>query len=91
MILGCFYMHPVSYDYGHTDRYEIRDYTVWKTAYEGSYSITHKQMLQRSQETLEDKLMNSFLMMYLGYRSGDFQMMESMLTSIDKLIEKEME
>ena len=63
------------------------DAVIWKNAYRGNFSIVHKLVASRDTESINDELMNQFMMAYVYYRMGQNEEIERIFKGIDSYIE----
>ena len=63
------------------------DKAMWLRAYNGDFSIVHKQILARRNDTFNDALMSQFAMAYVCYKAGMCNEVERLFKGIDSYIE----
>jgi len=61
---------------------------IWKYAYQGNYNLTHKHILLRSNETMDEMLTSNLIMAYMCYRSNDTDCMNDLFRGIDDVVSK---
>jgi hypothetical protein len=65
-----------------------RDELMWKSAYDGNFSLTYRLALTRCSETLNDALIDQFAIAYLYYRLGNEKEMKAIFKGVDSFIER---
>ena len=63
------------------------DENIWGTAFYGDFSLAHKQMLNRPQDTLNDVILNQFIMAYVQHRMGNDKEVLKTFQNIDCYLE----
>ena len=62
--------------------------TIWREAYSGNFSLVHKLALNRPVNSVDDAMLNNFIMAYTYYRIGDRNSLLLIMQSIDRYIEQ---
>lgn len=63
------------------------DELMWKSAYHGDFSVTHKLAISRSEENINDALLKLFVMAYVFYKMAKVDEMDSVFKGIDSYVE----
>jgi|GEM_PF-5596723 len=61
--------------------------TMWKSAYNGDFSLVHKLVLNRKSLNMNDDMLSQFAMAYVHYRLNQKEDVELIFKGVDSYLE----
>lgn len=68
--------------------YATQDEIMWQSAYEGDYAVTNTILLSRENKSINDDLLEIFLMGYVCYRLGCDEDAQLVFKVVDQYLEE---